>query len=216
MTDKKRRAGKLEREAGTARPDSALAKLTDEEVLAEYDRAWEAATAPAPPPERGPGFEDVGDDALIAQFEAAMAALVAELRAKTDAALGRMLRAQRGEGPIAAAIKAEQERRRPTPPETVESVEAVVIAAPPIEPHAVELQVREPTPPPPTPPGAHTSYAVDDCPCFQCEAHRLAERREAEGRALEREYEHEPVVGAVVVGDNATPEFRAAVRGVHH
>jgi len=48
-----------------------------------------------------------------------------------------------------------------------------------------------------------------------CATHRLAERREAEDRALAQRSEDEPMTGAVLTAPNATAEFVAALGGIH-
>jgi hypothetical protein len=141
--NRKRRAHRL---LGTDRPDPELAKLSDEQLLAEYERVRSGeAQAERERAEResaDPFFaylHDLSDEELIAEYAAAQTALVAQLGAKTDAQLRAMLYAARGE-PIAPLIEAEIERRRPKPEA---DVTLGYIAEPPVEPHAVVLQ--EPT-----------------------------------------------------------------------
>ncbi len=64
-------------------------------------------------------------------------------------------------------------------------------------------------------PGGHTGFAVAGCDCWLCATHRLAERREAEDRALAQRSEDEPMTGAVLTAPNATAEFVAALGGIH-
>ncbi|PYO44617.1 MAG: hypothetical protein DMD33_02505 [Gemmatimonadetes bacterium] len=147
--NRKRRAKRL----GTGAPDPDLQAMSDEQL---------------PNPLFG-YLVDLPDDALIDEYERAMAALVAELPAMTDVQL-RALRA-RAPAALAAVIETEQERRRPKPhPAPV--MEPVAIAAPPIEPHAVVLQEPTPATPRPTPPGAHVSEPVEGCACMLCSMHR--------------------------------------------
>ena len=59
----------------------------------------------------------------------------------------------------------------------------------------------------------HVSRAVRGCGCMSCEKHRVLAHRDAELRRLVERGEGEPMTGDVVVGRNASPEFRAAMRG---
>jgi len=172
--NRKRRAKRL----GTGAPDPDLQAMSDEQLLREYEREVsgetfaEAERARRERDRANPLFGylvDLPDDALIDEYERAMAALVAELPAMTDVQL-RALRA-RAPAALAAVIETEQERRRPKPhPAPV--MEPVAIAAPPIEPHAVVLQEPTPATPRPTPPGAHVSEPVEGCACMLCSMHR--------------------------------------------
>lgn len=115
--NRRRRTRKLEHEAGTATPDPELAKLTDAELVREYQRETSgeaeaerqrAATEKADP---WLGYlKNMTDEELLREYEQALAA--------------------------ENAAQAELARRRPTQPEPP----APVIAAPPVEPHPIALE----------------------------------------------------------------------------
>ena len=186
MTDKRRRLDKL----GAGRLDPELARLTDAQLLRLFARehSGEAALERARTERRrvNPLFahmDDLTDVELLAEYEAA----VAEVQ----------------------ALEAEGRARTATP-EPGAAPEPELLPVPPIEPNPIALQAL-PTPRG-DPPGAHVSYALKDCSCFQCGAHRAAEQQEAEQRALEVKAEGDPMEpGSVRVGPTATPAFRWAV-----
>jgi hypothetical protein len=216
MSDKKRRLDKL----GAGRPDPALVRLTDAELLLEAERAaFGVAQAELDRElERRDPFvgdvQDLADDALVAEYEAVVVALVAQLQAMSDA----QFRAARRRAPVALArvYEAAAERRWPKPTPVVAVVEppAIVAAPPVIEPHPVALEPATLEPPPRPAPGSHVSVPVEDCPCFQCAAHRRAAREEDETRRLVAASEHEPMVeGSVRFAATATDELRERLTG---
>jgi len=60
----------------------------------------------------------------------------------------------------------------------------------------------------------HFGRAVRGCACMSCQEHRALLRRDEREWRRQLLYSDDPmVVGSVMLGSNATPELRAALRG---
>ncbi len=191
--DKKRRLDKLGT-GTTTPPDPALAKLSDEELLREYQRELSGEAERERERERARSSDplfaylhDLSDEELLAEHAAAQSALAAE-----------------------------RERRRPKT-EPIPTPRTTVVAEPPLEPHAIDLQQEiKPEQKPKSPPaGGHVSFALEGCPCFQCAEHRRRARQAENDWTQAQKAECEPMSDGSVVqfAPNATPELRAALRG---
>src|SRR2546427_5318106 len=182
MTDKRRRLDKL----GAIPPE--VTAMTDAELMAVYITDPDESPPPAP---RGSPLQQelarLSDAELIAEYERASAEV--------------------------QALEAEARARTATPAPGA-APEPELLPLPPIEPNPIALQ--EPATPTPRgdPPGAHVSFALDDCDCMSCARHRRCEREEAATRRLGERDEGEPMIeGSVRFAANATDELRDSLNG---